>query len=86
MKIELDEVVDQMNSFEIVFFSLVFEGPELMNYELADHCVTLKRSGHLSQVESLRTVNYKQQLSSTTEEVLKHLPRSLSEEIFDRVK
>jgi len=44
----------------------------------------LKRSGHLSQVESLRTVNYKQQLSSTTEEILKHLPRSLSEEIFDR--
>jgi Ca2+-binding EF-hand superfamily protein len=55
-----------------------------INYELADHCVTLKKSGILSQVESLRSRNYNNQFSSTTAETLKQLPRSPSEEIFDR--
>lgn len=55
------------------------------NYEIADHCVTLKKSGTLSQVESLRSMNRSDQLSTTTEYALKNLPRSPSEEIFDRV-
>ncbi|CAF2583062.1 unnamed protein product [Rotaria sp. Silwood2] len=55
-----------------------------INYELADHCVTLKKSGILYQVESLRTMSYNNQFSTTTEEKLKYLPRSPSEEIFDR--
>jgi hypothetical protein len=57
-----------------------------INYEIADHCVTLKKFGILHQVESLRSMNYKNQFSTTTEETLKQLPRSPSEEIFDRVK
>ena len=65
------------------FFVLV-EGN--INYELADHCVTLNKTGLLYQVESLRTMNYNSQFSATTEETLKQLPRSPSEEIFDRVK
>ncbi len=65
------------------YFSLIQENIE---YELADHCVTLTKSGLLHQVESLRSMNYNNQFSTTTEETLKHLPRSLSEEIFDRVK
>jgi len=56
------------------------------NYEIADHCVTLKKSGTLSQVESLRSMNRSDQLSTTTEHALRNLPRSPSEEIFDRVK
>jgi hypothetical protein len=56
-----------------------------INYELADHCITLKKSGILSQVESLRSGNYNNQFSTTTAETLKQLPRSPSEEIFDRV-
>ena len=56
-----------------------------VNYELADHCVTLKKSGQLSRVESLLSMRYNQQLSTTTEAALKHLPRSISGEIFDRV-
>ncbi len=56
-----------------------------MNYEIADHCVTLKKSGTLSQVESLRSMNRSDQLSTTTEHALRNLPRSPSEEIFDRV-
>lgn len=55
------------------------------NYEIADHCVTLKKSGTLSQVESLRSMNRSDQLSTTTEHALRNLPRSPSEEIFDRV-
>ena len=55
------------------------------NYEIADHCVTLKKSGTLSQVESLRSMNRSDQLSTTTENALRNLPRSPSEEIFDRV-
>ncbi|CAF0754187.1 unnamed protein product [Rotaria sordida] len=55
-----------------------------VNYELADHCVTLKKSGILHQVESLRTMSYHSQFSTTTDEKLKRLPRSPSEEIFDR--
>ncbi|CAF3339252.1 unnamed protein product [Rotaria sp. Silwood1] len=55
-----------------------------VNYEIADHCVTLKKSGTLSQVESLRSMNRSDQLSTTTENALKNLPRSPSEEIFDR--
>ncbi|CAM2698450.1 unnamed protein product [Rotaria socialis] len=55
-----------------------------INYEIADHCVTLKKSGTLYQVESLRAMNYNTQFSKTTEEKLRSLPRSLSEEIFDR--
>ncbi|UJR23511.1 hypothetical protein I4U23_026508 [Adineta vaga] len=55
-----------------------------INYELADHCVTLKKSGLLHKVESLRSMSYNNQFSTTTEETLKQLPRSLSEEIFDR--
>jgi len=39
----------------------------------------------LSQVESLRSMNRSDQLSTTTEYALKNLPRSPSEEIFDRV-
>ncbi|UJR25392.1 hypothetical protein I4U23_006740 [Adineta vaga] len=54
------------------------------NYEIADHCVTLKKSGTLSQVESLRSMNRSDQLSTTTENALRNLPRSPSEEIFDR--
>jgi Ca2+-binding EF-hand superfamily protein len=54
------------------------------NYEIADHCVTLKKSGTLSQVESLRSMNRSDQLSTTTEHALRNLPRSPSEEIFDR--
>jgi hypothetical protein len=46
----------------------------------------LKKSGLLHQVESLRSMSYNNQFSTTTEETLKRLPRSLSEEIFDRVK
>jgi hypothetical protein len=57
-----------------------------INYEIADHCVTLKKSGVLYQVESLRTMSYNNQFSTTTEQTLKQLPRSPSEEIFDRVK
>ncbi len=57
-----------------------------INYEIADHCVTLKKSGTLSQVESLRSMNRSDQLSTTTEHALRNLPRSPSEEIFDRVK
>ncbi|CAF1265219.1 unnamed protein product [Adineta steineri] len=53
-------------------------------YEIADHCVTLKKSGTLSQVESLRSMNRSDQLSTTTEHALRNLPRSPSEEIFDR--
>jgi hypothetical protein len=56
-----------------------------VNYEIADHCVTLKKSGTLSQVESLRSMNRSDQLSTTTEHALRNLPRSPSEEIFDRV-
>jgi hypothetical protein len=69
------------------FFSLkkMFLDEGNINYELADHCVTLKKSGILSQVESLRSRNYNNQFSSTTAETLKQLPRSPSEEIFDRV-
>lgn len=47
--------------------------------------MTLKKSGTLSQVESLRSMNRSDQLSTTTENALKNLPRSPSEEIFDRV-
>ena len=71
------------NGITIEVFFLILEN---INYELADHCVTLKKSGVLHQVESLRSMNYNSQFSSTTEETLKHLPRSASEEIFDRVK
>ncbi|CAF0923874.1 unnamed protein product, partial [Didymodactylos carnosus] len=55
-------------------------------YEIADHCVTLKKSGTLAQVESLRTMinQNTDQLSYTTENALKSMPRSSSEEIFDR--
>ncbi|CAF0842718.1 unnamed protein product [Didymodactylos carnosus] len=55
-------------------------------YEIADHCVTLKKSGTLAQVESLRTMINRNadQLSYTTENAFKNLPRSSSEEIFDR--
>ena len=56
-----------------------------INYELADHCITLKKSGVLSQVESIRTVTYTNQFSTTTAETIKQLARSPSEEIFDRV-
>jgi hypothetical protein len=48
--------------------------------------VTLKKSGTLAQVESLRSMNRSDQLSTTTENALRNLPRSPSEEIFDRVK
>jgi hypothetical protein len=48
--------------------------------------VTLKKSGTLAQVESLRSMNRSDQLSTTTEHALRNLPRSPSEEIFDRVK
>ncbi|CAF1408695.1 unnamed protein product [Adineta ricciae] len=54
------------------------------NYEIADHCVTLKKSGTLAQVESLRSMNRSDQLSTTTEYALRNIPRSPSEEIFDR--
>ncbi|CAF0823853.1 unnamed protein product [Adineta ricciae] len=54
-----------------------------INYEIADHCVTLKKSGLLHRVESLRTMSYNDQFSTTTEEAIKKLPRSSSEEIFD---
>lgn len=64
------------------YFSLIQENIE---YELADHCVTLTKSGLLHQVESLRSMNYNNQFSTTTAETLKQLPRSPSEEIFDRV-
>lgn len=47
--------------------------------------MTLKKSGTLSQVESLRSMNRSDQLSTTTEHALRNLPRSPSEEIFDRV-
>ena len=57
----------------------------MANYEIADHCVTLKKSGTLSQVESLRSMSRSDQLSVTTEQTLRNLPRSPSEEIFDRV-
>lgn len=57
-----------------------------INYELADHCITLKKSGVLSQVESIRAGTYTNQFSTTTNETIKQLPRSSSEEIFDRVK
>ncbi|CAF0938900.1 unnamed protein product [Adineta ricciae] len=55
-----------------------------LNYEIADHCVTLKKSGTLAQVESLRSMNRSDQLSTTTEYALRNIPRSPSEEIFDR--
>ncbi|CAF0822203.1 unnamed protein product [Adineta steineri] len=57
---------------------------ENANYELADHCVTLKKSGILYQVESLRSMSYNSQFSTTTEEKIKSLPRSPSDEMFDR--
>ena len=57
-----------------------------INYELADHCVTLTKSGVLCQVESLHSTNYNSQLSTATQDKLKYLPRSPSEDIFDRVK
>lgn len=57
-----------------------------INYELADHCITLKKTGVLCQVESLRTMSYNSQFSTTTEATIKQLPRSASGEIFDRVK
>ncbi len=63
----------------------LFLAPINTNYEIADHCVTLKKSGTLSQVESLRSMNRSDQLSTTTEHALRNLPRSPSEEIFDRV-
>ncbi|CAF4361775.1 unnamed protein product, partial [Rotaria socialis] len=59
-------------------------GQSNVNYEIADHCVTLKKSGTLAQVESLRSMNRSDQLSTTTENALRNLPRSPSEEIFDR--
>jgi len=47
---------------------------------------SLKKSGTLSQVESLRSMSYNNQFSTTTEVALKLLPRSISQEIFDRVE
>jgi hypothetical protein len=67
-------------------FLNIFLAQITTNYEIADHCVTLKKSGTLSQVESLRSMNRSDQLSTTTEHALRNLPRSPSEEIFDRVK
>ena len=76
-----------LNREQNIFFAFLhFSAPININYEIADHCVTLKKSGTLSQVESLRSMNRNDQLSVTTENALRQLKRSSSEEIFDRVK
>ena len=71
---------------KLTFIKKTFLVDKNINYELADHCITLKKSGVLSQVESIRATNYTNQFSTTTAETIKQLPRSSSEEIFDRVK
>ena len=84
--IKLNEVIASV-VFESGFHSYThYLASTSSNYEIADHCVTLKKSGTLSQVESLRSMNRSDQLSTTTEQALRNLPRSPSEEIFDRVR
>jgi hypothetical protein len=82
----INEVGTRKNKSFLLFFLIYFSAQANSNYEIADHCVTLKKSGTLSQVESLRSMNRSDQLSTTTEHALRNLPRSPSEEIFDRVK
>ena len=74
-----------MQISQLTLFLSFFADHNEINYEIADHCVTLKKSGLLHRVESLRTMSYQEQFSTTTEEAIKNLPRSSSEEIFDRV-
>ena len=85
--IKTDNQSDRRKSSNLVRrpLNISFSAQTNANYEIADHCVTLKKSGTLSQVESLRSMSSSDQLSTTTEQALRNLPRSPSEEIFDRV-